>query len=82
MAECVVNELIAADPCYATLSPFLQNVVQAQMLCNLLDKIENGGAVTCDVQELLTQGKCFAAMPDYILRVTILQLLCDISNAL
>lgn len=82
MAVCSTNELLAANPCYLALSPFLQEAVFTQMLCNLLDKIENGGEVTCDIQTLLEQGKCFAAMPPAILKALQLQLLCDISDAL
>ena len=82
MAVCIPNDLLAENPCYAALQPYEQEVVLTQLLCNLLDKIENAGEVTCDISTLLEQGKCFAAMPSFILKTLQVQLLCDISNAL
>jgi len=77
MAECNVNTLLATNPCYASLSPFVQEVLITQMLCNYLD----GGEITCDVDTLLEQGKCFYAQPLYILKALQLELLCQISQA-
>jgi len=82
MAVCSINDLIAENPCLYALNPQMLQSIKVQMLCNLLDKIENGGAVTCDIQELLTQAKCFYNMAPNILQVLEVQLLCDISNAL
>ncbi len=82
MATCAVDTLLEDNPCYAALPPFLLDVVVTQMLCNILDKLQNGGAVSCDVQTLLDQGVCFAAMPQSILKVLQASLLCEITNAL
>ncbi len=81
MAVCVTNDLLAANPCYAALSPFEQDVVLTQMLCSLLSKLTDGTAISCDIQTLLTDGKCFAAMPPFILKTLQLQLMCEISAA-
>lgn len=80
MATCNPDALLAANPCLATLQPFELQVVRVQMLCNLVDKLENGGDVTCDIQTLLTQGACFYAMPPFILSVIETQLLCELSQ--
>lgn len=81
MAACVVNDLIAANPCLAALSPFDLQVVKTQMLCNLLDKLQNGGEVTCDIATLLDQGKCFYDLDPFMLEVVEASLLCEISQA-
>lgn len=82
MAVCDYQELISADPCLLALTPFQLEVVITQQLCNLLDKIENAGAVTCDIATLLDQGKCFATLPYHVLKAIQAQLLCEISEAL
>lgn len=81
MATCSINTLLAENPCLSALNPQALQAIKVQMLCNLLDKLQNGGEVTCDIQTLLTQGACFYDMDPVILQVLEVQLLCDISNA-
>lgn len=81
MAVCDAQELISSSQCYTGYLPYEQEVMMTQLMCNLLDKIENGGAITCDPQELLDQGVCFQGKPVQILKAIQLSLLCDISNA-
>ncbi len=82
MAVCSVQELLNNAACYTGYPAHILLVAEVQLLCNLLDKIENGGAVTCDIQELLDQAVCFTDLPDYTLQAIKLSLLCEISNAL
>jgi hypothetical protein len=82
MAVCDVTELLAVDPCLYDLDAFKLQVIKVQMLCNLLDKIENGGEVTCDIDTLLEQGKCFYDLSPFVLLVLEVQLLCEISDAI
>lgn len=81
MATCNIDTLIAENPCLTTLNPQMLQAIKVQMLCNLLDKIQNAGETTCDIQELITQAACFYPLSPYTLLVLELQLLCDISNA-
>lgn len=52
----------AIEGCLASLSSFNLQLVITQQLCNIIDKIENEGEVTCDIQELLDQASCFAGL--------------------
>jgi hypothetical protein len=81
MAVCSYQDLLT-DNAFLCYPYHVHLAMEVQMLCNLLDKIANGGAVTCDPGTLLDQGKCFVALPDSVLQAIKLQLLCEISNAL
>lgn len=82
MAVCSYQDLLDDANCFVTYPAHIQLVLEVQMLCNLLDKLENAGAITCDPDELLEQANCFAPLSDHVLRAIKLQLLCDISNAI
>lgn len=82
MAVCSYTDLLATSNCWTGYPPHILLVAEVQMLCNLLDKLVNAGAITCDMEELLEQAECFVPLPDYILQAIKLQLLCEISNAI
>lgn len=82
MAVCSVQDLLSANPCYATLSARMRKVVFTQMLCSLFNNLDTGEPLTCDIQELLDEAQCFNALSDGELEIVQLQLLCEIFNVL
>jgi hypothetical protein len=80
MATCNVQDLLTDNEfmCYGA---YELEVMLTQLLCNLLDKLQNGGEVTCDPATLLEQGACFQGKSVFVLKALQNQLLCDISNA-
>jgi hypothetical protein len=80
MATCNVQDLLTDNEfmCYGA---YELEVMLTQSLCNLLDKLQNGGEITCDPQELLDQGVCFQGKPLYVLKALQNELLCQISQA-
>lgn len=79
MATCDPNELLAEGKCFGCLTIQQLEVVEAQLLCNLLQALDP--MASCDINELLADGKCFGCLTSYQLRQIQAQLLCNI-NAL
>lgn len=78
MAVCNVQELLLADPCLTALNTGTLKAIKLQMLCNLRDKLENGGDPTCDIEDLLAEANCFYGLSEGLQDVIELQLLCEI----
>lgn len=78
MAVCSPQELLAANPCLAALSPHMLEVIETQKLCNLFNHLDSGEELTCDIETLLADAGCFYNLSSHDLRAIRVQLLCDI----
>lgn len=78
MATCSIQDLLSANPCLASLSPYQVELVITQQLCGLLNFLESSEPLTCDIQTLLDDAQCFASLPLHELKILQSQLLCEI----
>lgn len=80
MATCDPNELLAEGKCFGCLTIQQLEVVEAQLLCNLLQALDP--MASCDINDLLAEGKCFGCLTSYQLRQVQAQLLCNVLDSI
>lgn len=83
MANCTLPDLFQVDPCLYAQGPRTLQVLRIQILCSLLQWLQDGSTTDCNLTELLNSGACGVegAVP-FNLDAVELTLFCSMTNAL